>query len=76
LGRRLDRRKYSPSAIGTLVDGTSRAVRLIHLPCGHGSLAFGDAFAEMLAALPEAARRTLTWDQGSGMARNDILANN
>ena len=28
----------------------------------------------MLAALPEAARRTLTWDHGSDMVRHDILA--
>ena len=49
-------------------------MRLIHLPYGHGSQAFTDAFAEMLAALPEAARRTLTWDQGSEMARHDVLA--
>jgi transposase, IS30 family len=66
--------KHSRSAIGTLVDRTSRAVRLIHLPYGHGSLAFNEAFGEMLAALPEAARRTLTWDQGSEMARHDVLA--
>lgn len=66
--------KHSRSAIGTPLDRTSRAVRLIHLPYGHGSLAFTDAFGEMLAALPEAAGRTLTRDQGSGMARHDVLA--
>jgi IS30 family transposase len=66
--------KHSRSAIGTLVDRTSRAVRLIHLPCGHSAEAFTDAFADVLAVLPEAARRTLTWDQGSEMARHDLLA--
>jgi len=66
--------KHSRSAIGTLVDRTSRAVRLIHLSCGHGAEAFTAAFADVLGALPEAARRTLTWDQGSEMARHDVLA--
>ena len=49
-------------------------MRLIYLPCGHGAEAFTSAFGDVLAALPEAARRTLTWDQGSEMARHDILA--
>ena len=66
--------KHSRSAIGTLVDRTSRAVRLIHLPNGHSAEAFTDAFSHVLAALPEAARRTLTWDQGSEMACHDVLA--
>jgi len=66
--------KHSRSAIGTLVDRTSRAVRLIHLPCGHGAEAFTDAFGDVLTALPETARRTLTWDQGSEMACHDVLA--
>src|SRR6201997_1313227 len=66
--------KHSRSAIGTLVDRTSRAVRLIHLPWGHGAEAFTDAFGDVLMALPEAARRTLTWDQGSEMARHHVLA--
>jgi IS30 family transposase len=66
--------KHSRSAIGTLVNRTSRAVRLIHLPCGHSAEAFTAAFADVLGALPEAARRTLTWDQGSEMARHDVLA--
>jgi IS30 family transposase len=66
--------KHSRSAIGTLVDRTSRAVRLIHLPYGHSAEAFTDSFAHVLTALPEMARRTLTWDQGSEIARHDILA--
>jgi IS30 family transposase len=59
--------KHSRSAIGTLVDRTSRSVRLIHLPHGHSADTFIDAISHVLAALPEAARRTLTWDQGSEM---------
>jgi IS30 family transposase len=35
---------------------------------------FTDAFECVLAALPEAARRTLTWDLDSEMARHDVLA--
>jgi IS30 family transposase len=66
--------KHSRSAIGTLVDRTSRAVRLIHLPHGHNAEAFVDAFGHVLARLPNLARRTLTWDQGSEMARHDVLA--
>jgi IS30 family transposase len=66
--------KHSRSAIGTLVDRTSRAVRLIHLPHGHNAEAFVDAFGHVLARLPDLARRTLTWDQGSEMARHDVLA--
>lgn len=66
--------KHSRSAIGTLVDRTSRAVRLIHLPHGHSAEAFVDAFGHVLARLPDLARRTLTWDQGSEMARHDVLA--
>jgi IS30 family transposase len=66
--------RHSRSAIGTLVDRTSRSVRLIHLPYGHSADALVDAASRVLAMLPEAARRTLTWDQGSEMARHDVLA--
>jgi IS30 family transposase len=66
--------KHSRSAIGTLVDRTSRSVRLIHLPHGHSAAAFNDAVGHVLTTLPDVARRTLTWDQGSEMARHDVLA--
>ena len=66
--------KHSRSAIGTLVDRTSRSVRLIHLPYGHSAEALVDAAGHVLTKLPDVARRTLTWDQGSEMARHDVLA--
>jgi IS30 family transposase len=65
--------KHSRSAIGTLVDWTSRAVRLIHLLHGHSAEAFTDAFRPVRAASPDVTRRTLTWDQGPEMACHDVL---
>ena len=62
------------SAIGTLVDRTSRYVRLVHLPQGHAAQALTDALEALVEHLPQPARRTLTWDQGSEMARHDLVA--
>ncbi|WP_433307517.1 IS30 family transposase [Actinoplanes sp. CA-030573] len=66
--------RMSQSAIGTMVDRTSRYLRLIHLPGGHRADQLHDALIAVLDELPEAARLTLTWDQGSEMARHDHLA--
>jgi transposase, IS30 family len=66
--------RHSRSAIGTLVERASRSVRLVHLPHGHAADVFIGAINPVLAGLPPAARRTLTWDQGSEMARDDLLA--
>ena len=49
-------------------------MRLIHLPHGHSAEALTEACRPVLATLPAAARRTLTWDQGSEMAYHDVLA--
>jgi IS30 family transposase len=62
------------SAIGTLVERRSRYVVLLHLPGGHDSKAMRDALRAALVAMPEELRRTLTWDQGSEMARHDEVA--
>lgn len=62
------------SAIETLVDRTSRYVRLVHLPSGHAAQALTDALEALVGGLPQPARRTLTWDQGSEMARHDVVA--
>jgi transposase, IS30 family len=66
--------RSSQSAIGTLVDRASRYVRLIHLPASHDAQALRDALTSVLASLPETARLTLTWDQGSEMALHDQIA--
>jgi IS30 family transposase len=62
------------SAILTLVDRASRYLRLAHLPADHGAEAVRDALTALLATLPEHARLTLTWDQGSEMALHDQVA--
>ena len=52
------------SAIGTLVERTTRFTMLLHLPTDHGATAVRDAITTTIATLPAALRRSLTWDQG------------
>jgi transposase, IS30 family len=56
------------SAIGTLVERTSRCVILIRLPHGRTAHHFRVALTRQIAKLPAELRRTLTWDQGKEMA--------
>lgn len=58
------------SAIGTLVERSTRFVMLLHLPDGHGAVQVRDAMIESMHTLPEAVRRSLTWDQGIELARH------
>jgi len=74
------------SAIGTLVERTSRFTMLLHLPpvgdrnapkvkngapvTGRGAEAVRDAIAAAVRELPEHLRRSLTWDQGAEMAHH------
>jgi len=62
--------KGNTSAIGTLVERSSRFVMLLHLPGDHGADAVQEAMVKKMATLPEAMRRTLTWDQGAEMANH------
>ncbi|WP_433782183.1 IS30 family transposase [Actinomycetospora sp. CA-101289] len=62
------------SAVGTLVERRTGLVRLVALPDGHSPERLCAAITPVLEALPESARRTLTWDQGSEMARHDRIA--
>jgi transposase, IS30 family len=62
--------KNGRSAVGTLVERSTRFVMLLHLPGKHGAEQVRDAMAATITTLPEALRRTLTWDQGSEMARH------
>jgi len=58
------------SAIGTLVERTTRFTLLVHLPKGHGALAVRDGLLKAIKTLPRQLRRSLTWDQGSELARH------
>src|SRR6476659_2455451 len=74
------------SAIGTLVERSSRFTMLLHLPpieghnsprvkagppiTGAGAGAVRNAIADTIRTLPEQLRRSLTWDQGIEMAQH------
>jgi len=64
----------SKSAIGTLVERSTRFVLLLHLPSGHGADQVAAAMTEAMATLPAALRRSLTWDQGSEMTNHAQIA--
>jgi transposase, IS30 family len=77
------------SAIGTLVERTTRFTMLLHLPpmqghggprkkngpalAGHGAEAVRDAIAASITTLPAQLRRSLTRDQGAEMASHAQL---
>jgi IS30 family transposase len=74
------------SAIGTLVERSTRFTLLLHLPrmtdfgqprvkngpplAGHGAEAVRNAIASVIVTLPKQLRRSLTWDQGTEMAQH------
>ncbi len=64
----------SGSAIGTLVERTTRFTMLLHLPGDHTAETVQQAMIEAMSRLPEQLRRTLTWDQGSEMANHAQIA--
>jgi IS30 family transposase len=64
----------SNSAIGTLVERTTRFVMLLHLPDGHTAEAVQNAIVAKMSELPEHLRRSLTWDQGKEMANHLAIA--
>jgi IS30 family transposase len=62
--------KDNASAIGTLVERATRYVMLLHLPHGRTAEHVRDALTITVQALPAHLTRSLTWDQGSEMARH------
>jgi len=62
--------RHGLSAIGTLVDRATRLIRLVHLPDARHGEATAAAIIAAVSDLPMLARRTLTWDQGTEMARH------
>jgi IS30 family transposase len=62
------------SAIGTLVERTTRFTMLVPLPAGRDAAAVADALTPVIAGLPDAVRRSLTWDQGREMRSHAQIA--
>lgn len=62
--------KDGKSAIGTLVERSTRYVMLFPLPKGRGAEEVRDQMTKLITTLPESLRRTLTWDQGVEMAQH------
>jgi IS30 family transposase len=60
--------KNNKSAIGTLVERSTRFVMLLHLPDGYAPGQVAAAMTETMTGLPDAIRRSVTWDQGAEMA--------
>ncbi len=58
------------SAVGTLVERTSRYTLLLHLPSGYQPAAVDAAMRQAITKLPGQFFRTITWDQGKEMARH------
>jgi transposase, IS30 family len=64
--------KNQGSAIGTLVERQTRLVRLLHLPQRDGE-SLHQALLARMSDLPEGLLRSLTWDQGTEMARHTTI---
>jgi IS30 family transposase len=63
--------KANRSAIGTLVERSTRFLMLMHLPGGPGdTVAVRDQIVATIGTLPEFLRRSLTWDQGLELRRH------
>ncbi|HEY8977976.1 MAG TPA: IS30 family transposase [Streptomyces sp.] len=62
--------KDGASAIGTLVERSTRYVLLVRLPNGRATELVRDALVETVQTLPTHLKRSLTWDQGSEMGRH------
>ena len=56
------------SAIGTLVERTTRFTILLRLPDGHDAEHVQQAIIDKMQHLPKLLRNSLTWDQGSELA--------
>ena len=59
--------KDCKSAVGTLVERTTRYLVLLHLPDGHDARLVEQAMQRAITALPAGLARSITWDQGIEM---------
>jgi transposase, IS30 family len=56
------------SAVGTLVERSTRFTILLHLPGPHDANSVAEAMIREMGHLPEHLRRSITWDRGSELA--------
>ena len=64
--------RYKQSAIGTLVERTTRLVLLVHLSAKDATTV-RKAFEKKMKTIPSALRKTLTYDQGKEMAQHALF---
>ena len=64
---------HGKTAAATLVERTTRYTLILALPEGKDSTALADVLIENANELPTMMRKTLTWDQGSEMAKHAAL---
>lgn len=62
------------SAIGTLVERSSRKTKLVHLAGDRTAATVTPALIRSLRMVPTHMRRSLTWDQGTEMAEHDVIS--
>ena len=62
--------KKNASAVGTLVERSTRYVMLLHLPGRYSAEAVAAALTAKVQTLPEHLVRSITWDQGMEMAHH------
>ena len=62
--------KNAGSAVGTLVERSTRYVMLLHLPDGRFPVQVDAAMRRAIRKLPKELVRTITWDQGKEMHRH------
>jgi IS30 family transposase len=62
--------KNNKSAVGTLVERSTRYVMLLHLPDGYRAEQVRVAMTAKIKTLPDHLVRSITWDQGTEMAQH------
>jgi IS30 family transposase len=62
--------KDNHSAVGTLVERSTRFVLLLHLPKGRDAQQVDQAMRHAISKLPQELVRSITWDQGKELSRH------
>ena len=65
--------RHNRSAIGTLVERTTRFTILLHVDAARRSVTTRDALVTALGALPAQLRTSITWDQGWELALHEQI---